>query len=550
MVITAFNFDSYMKCTTKCWLYSQGKSGSGNKYSEWIKSRNEQYRKEEIISLLDGVAPAKVTMKPSMRLCQDGDWQIAIEVLVLTRNFESCIDAIEQIPSETKGDARQVIPIRFVPLNKITIEHKHELAFDAWVLSEMLGHKITVGRIIHGDSHNTISVNVAPMFRDIQKVATKITALLSSSSPPELVLNKHCTECEFQHSCREQAIEKDELSLLAGITEKRRRKLNSKGIFAITPLSYTFRVRRRSKRLIEKPEKYYDSLKALAIREKKTYIVGSPQLKVDGTPIYLDVESIPDRDFYYLIGIFFHTAQGENHYSFWANTKEDELRIWKEFVDILSAVDNPVLIHYGSFETVFLRRMCQRYGEPLEESKLAKTIKSSINLLKIIYARIYFPTFSNGLKEIASSLDFSWSDPALFSQNSIAFRSEWEQSHVPSIKQKLLLYNIEDSKALELVTRTVDALCRGASPEKQNPDDAVVYTDQLKPPKLYHLIDQGDAALPEFVEINKAAYWDYQRHRVFVRSSRTIKKACKKYFKCWEKRLHARSTTRHPDTFS
>lgn len=550
MLITSFYFDSYLKCTTKCWLYSQGKSGSGTIYSEWIRSRNEQYRKEGIIRLLDGVDPVKVTMKSSKQLCQDGNWQIAIEVLALTRNLKSCIDAIEQIPSETKGDARQLVPIRFVPLNKVTSEHKQGLAFDAWVLSEMLGHEITVGRIIHGDNHDTLAVNVAPMFRDIQKVTTKVTALLSSSSPPELVLNKHCAECEFQQMCRQQAIEKDDLSLLAGMTEKLRRKLNSKGIFAITPLSYTFRARRRSKRLIKKPEKYYDSLKALAIRERKTYIVGSPQLKIDGTPIYLDVESIPDRDFYYLIGVFFHTAECQIQYSFWANTKEEEQKIWTEFIDILSAVDNPVLIHYGSFETVFLRRMCQRYGEPLEESKLAKAIKSSINLLKIIFARIYFPTFSNGLKEIASSLGFSWSDPSLFGLNSIAFRCDWEQSHDSSIKQKLLLYNIEDCKALELVTLAVDTLCRGASPEKQNPEDTVVYTDRLKPPKLHYLINQGGAALPEFVDINKAAYWDYQRHRVYVRSSRTIKKACKKESKCWEKMLRARSTIRHPDPTS
>jgi hypothetical protein len=91
-------------------------------------------------------------------------WQIAIEVLAHTCNLESCIGALEQILSETKGDARQFVPIRFVPLNKITIEHKYGLAFDAWVLSEMLGHEITVGRIIHGDGHATLSVNVAPCF--------------------------------------------------------------------------------------------------------------------------------------------------------------------------------------------------------------------------------------------------------------------------------------------------------------------------------------------------------------------------------------------------
>src|SRR5437868_2992248 len=42
---------------------------------------------------------------------------------------------------------------------------------------------------------------------------------------------------------------------------------------------------------------------ALAIRERKIHIVGSPELKLQGTPVYLDVEGLPDRDFYYLIGL-------------------------------------------------------------------------------------------------------------------------------------------------------------------------------------------------------------------------------------------------------
>jgi hypothetical protein len=44
-------------------------------------------------------------------------------------------------------------------------------------------------------------------------------------------------------------------------------------------------------------------LKALAILEKKIHIVGSLELKIEGTPVYLDVEGLPDRVFYYLIGV-------------------------------------------------------------------------------------------------------------------------------------------------------------------------------------------------------------------------------------------------------
>jgi len=46
-------------------------------------------------------------------------------------------------------------------------------------------------------------------------------------------------------------------------TEKERRKFNGKGIFTVKQLSYTFRARRRPKRLAGKREKYHHSLKAL-----------------------------------------------------------------------------------------------------------------------------------------------------------------------------------------------------------------------------------------------------------------------------------------------
>ena len=79
---------------------------------------------------------------------------------------------------------------------------------------------------------------------------------------PTPVLNKHCSECEFQARCRQKAIEKDDLSLLSRMTEKERKKFNSKGFFTITQLSYTFRPRRRPKRLVVKREKYHHSLES------------------------------------------------------------------------------------------------------------------------------------------------------------------------------------------------------------------------------------------------------------------------------------------------
>src|SRR5206468_4629224 len=242
----------------------------------------------------------------------------------------------------------------------------------------------------------------AALAGEVRNRVEKIAALLSSSAPPDLVLNRHCAECEFQARCRKIAVEKDDLSLLAGMSAKERQKLRGKGIFTVTQLSYTFRPRRRPRRLRDKREKYHHSLKALAIREKKIHVVGRPELKIEGTPVYLDVEGLPDRDFYYLIGVRIGHGESAVQHSLWADTVEDEGKIWSEFLGILETVAKPVLIHYGSYEANFLKKMKQRYGGPLDDSVAAKSIGAAINLVSVIFAKIYFPTYSNRLKELAA----------------------------------------------------------------------------------------------------------------------------------------------------
>jgi len=48
----------------------------------------------------------------------------------------------------------QFIPIRFIFTNKLGKDDKLLLAFDAFVLSEMLGREVRFGKIIHGDDRD------------------------------------------------------------------------------------------------------------------------------------------------------------------------------------------------------------------------------------------------------------------------------------------------------------------------------------------------------------------------------------------------------------
>jgi RNase H-like protein len=176
----------------------------------------------------------------------------------------------------------------------------------------------------------------------------------------------------------------------------------------------------------------------------------------------------------------------------------------------LIELENAVLIHYGSFETVFLKRMRQRYGAPPSGSRAAKALESPINLLSVIFGQIYFPTYSNGLKDIAGWLGFKWSDQEVFGVQSIRWRDTWEQNKASLAKQKLITYNFEDCAALELVTRAVAQACRqDVRPSSEAPQSLeIVVADNLD--SKVSLWPRFRSSIDGFETINKAARWDYR----------------------------------------
>ena len=520
MRISSDLFDAFLKCSTKCWLRASGEPASGGAYSEWVKSRNRSYHTTEIEGLLSEPKNEAVG-SPRLENLKAAQWHLAANLSVRAQIkpgvIESEVHAVERLPSEGRGRQAQFIPIRFIFTDKLSDDDKLLLAFDAFVLSQATGREVTFGKIIHGDDRGVVKVKMAALAGEVRKCVERIATLLSRPTPPELVLNRHCGECEFQTRCRRKSIETDDLSLLSGMSEIERKKLHSKGIFTVTQLSYTFRPRRRPKRMHDKRERYHHSLKALAVREKKIHIVGRPELKIDGIPVYLDVEGLPDRDFYYLIGVRIGSADSAVHHSLWADTAADEGRIWREFLAILETLEKPLLIHYGSYETAFLKRMGERHGQPPEISLASKTIRAALNLLSVTYAQVYFPTFSNGLKEIAGHLGFRWSDSEATGTQAIRWRHEWAASRDPLKKSLLLTYNVEDCKALEVVANKIIELAQGRQNAENSPRDDVVDTSALKREHPFGF-KRNTFAFPELDVINKAAYWDYQRERIYVKS--------------------------------
>jgi len=550
--ITAELFAAFLKCPHKCWLLSRGERAEGNAFAQWARERG---------------AAAVAAMRKGGR---EGKLLLAFGE----------IEEIEEI-ERSAGVAGDTALTGDTALRNASTT--------AGVNCSKRCRRSALSREALPPHSKVARSKAARLLDDVRKRLAEIEALIAGGAKaPELVLNRHCAECEFRDRCRQQALEQDNLSLLAGMGARERERLRAKGIFTVTQLSHTFQPRRKPKWLQNRAEKYHHALKALAIREQKIHLVGKPALKIEGTPVYLDVEGMADGvkgDRYYLIGARIgegadatgaaSDASGASasvaratpatQHSFWADsdTDADEAKIWREFLAVLNTVERPVLVHYGRYETIFLKRMQSRHGGPEPGSAAAGALESAVNLVSVIYARIYFPTYSNGLKEIAQFLGYAWASPAASGTQAVVWRDIWtraadaegadaegadaegaegmketqgtqgtqatqgtqgtraearqaRQARRERARRELLAYNADDCAALALVTRRILEL--------QNPSGAVVDTATLRRANPYGF-KRNQFFYPEMGAINQAAYWDYQREKVYVKSDPRLRRA-------------------------
>ena len=337
---------------------------------------------------------------------------------------------------------------------------------------------------------------------------------MSSSVPPSPILNRYCAECQFASRCTSAAKETDDLSLLSKMSAKERQRYHDKGIFTVTQLSHTFRHRKRAGQ-----PKHDHALKALAIRKNQVHLLGKVAWDNPGTLVYIDVEGDPDRHFYYCVGLRFEESGVIVQHSYWADSLREEGRMWAECVSTLTRIRAARLVHYGSYETNFFRQMRTRYPDAAESDFLDPLIGSAVNLVSIIYGGIYFPTYSNSLKEIAQYLGVRWSEPAASGLAALYWRRQWEVSQAPHLKEKLLIYNSEDCAAAQTVAEALSAFSRSL------PVGATDFVDATALKRDYpRRFGKIDFALPEFQQINDAAQWDYQREKVYLRSSKPLRR--------------------------
>ena len=539
MKTDAASFTSVIACPYKFYLETIGARGENQAIENELRQEYLAYRTAAVGYYSQQHPPSVSASSP--RTKSDPTVCVPLSRLsALGYDLYMLLVAFEDVkkPSGTKKQYAY-IPLCFSPEPKVLREEKMSLAFTALVLSEAGYKTASYGRIIAGMSFSTKKIALAKLKRKARTEIKLITTIQETGEKSPLRLNRYCSLCCFSSKCRKKATEKDDLSLLSTLSSSEIRSLNNRGIFSVTQLSYTFRNSRSHRNKPRRKEKHKSALKALAIRDQQVYVRDPPALPDKRIQIFLDVESVPNRSFYYLIGAVVCDGAATQEKHFWADKTSDEKRIWSEFLSTLSGFGEFTMFHYGAFEAQFLRAMVRRYGlsGPLTLESLNE---SCVNVLTYYYLYIYCPTYSNSLKYIAPYFGYNWSGPIDTGLKSLQWRKRWEATGNARYRDDLINYNRQDCCALKHVAdvarEIIDYGIAGKHTVSLAKDVKASYPYRLGPSPF---------SISEFKHITKCAYFDYQRTKIYWRTDDRLRKSAQRRKKALCRRQRVNKTVQY-----
>lgn len=442
--ITKDIFIAFSQCQRKAFLLQfRNERGSVHEYEQIVKKRKKDNQRKYINSIKK---KGKNAVQYTIEEFEKGNFHL-IDPSLKFNGLVADFGLLERVQNY-KGS--NYIPIIFIGTQSITKESKLELFFSGYVLGQVQNRVCEVGRIIKLDQKKS-TLKTRDSFQSIKPFLDQLSRwnINPNLEPPPLILNNHCACCQFKSKCLDEAEENDNLSLLDKVsTYKLIKKFERKGIFTVNQLSYLYRPRRKRKRSRHPPSlKHSLELQALVLRTGKIYIKETPQVTRCYVELFLDIEGVPDQQFYYLIGVLVCRGNDIYYHSFWADKLQDEEKIWIKLINLLRKHKSCPIYHYGSYEAKAIIKLGKRYNT--ETEKIADRL---VNLNTFIYGKVYFPLRSNNLKEIGKFIGASWTLPEASGLQSIVWRHYWDDKRELKYKNRLIVYNKEDCLAIKTLT--------------------------------------------------------------------------------------------------
>ncbi len=288
--------------------------------------------------------------------------------------------------------------------------------------------------------------SIEPRDELISMMINSIKESFEEPSPPAPSFSYACKGCPFYTDCIEISSKSQDLSLINGIGEKRKKTLLKAGFTDLKSISNADPAIIASYTGIEFKEAKTIVKQATAISKFQLIPIEKPNLPKSDHEYFFDVEKSDEE--LYLFGIF---HEGIYH-SFILDIDDWEDQ-WKAFLEFISKYPHAPIYHYDRFD----RDVIQKFAD-LSDMESKELVKRFVDLYAVVRRSLAMPVRFYSLKDVAGILGFKWKNPNFKGYDAMIALGEWKKTKDQSIMKEILEYNEDDCVALKILKEKLSDL--------------------------------------------------------------------------------------------
>jgi predicted RecB family nuclease len=205
VVITSEVLQAYSLCPRKAYLLMYGKEkGTLHEY-EQILRRYQLANQSKNLGLLK---QKHTDVYPYSVSNLEQGYEFLIDATLTVDNLQA------YCPILKRSDKLGYEPTIFIGTHTISNTDKLSLMFAGYVLTKIQGKLPAVGHIVNMKNESR-RLKLEESHKALTLLLEPLQKWLNDFSPPEepsVILNKHCSICQFREQCKAKAIQEDKLS--------------------------------------------------------------------------------------------------------------------------------------------------------------------------------------------------------------------------------------------------------------------------------------------------------------------------------------------------
>ncbi len=289
---------------------------------------------------------------------------------------------------------------------------------------------------------------VKPRDEFISMMIDAMKEVFESPSDPKPSFGYECKECPFYKECLDLSQKEEDLSLINGVGDKRKKVLIKAGFKDVDSLSNASPYEIAKYVGISLDEADSIVKQARSLKDHKPIMLKKVNLPYSDHEYFFDVEK--DDEDLYLFGLL---VDDTYHHFILSNDNWNE---WFDFIKILSLYPNAPIYHYDRFD----KDVMKKFGK-ISNTDLKFVLPRFVDLYSTVRNSVTMPVRFYSLKDVARSFGFNWRNKDFNGYNAMMALSKWRKEGDYSAMEELLNYNEDDCRALKVLKEALVSMKNG-----------------------------------------------------------------------------------------